>query len=166
MKTICSIDSSTTKTGMALYVDGVLKEHLLIDYKNERDVDKRISKMCYSIYSQLKKWNPNIVIVEDDYNKNNVKTVKMLSNIIGAIRGYCVINDWECACIMPSQWRKEFPEFKPKMKREELKYTSIQLVKKNTDIDCSEDECDAINIGEAYLRILKRYCDDKQKNGL
>ena len=154
---LCSIDSSTKATGMALFENGVYKTHVLLDYHKNRDVDERMNLMIKSMIKQLQKWKPDIVWIEQPKGSGkNVEMVRKLSEILGAIRCWCICQKREYYEISPSQWRKWLPGYdQGKKERKELKAESIKYVKDHLGLDCSEDECDSICIGYGVLEYYK-----------
>jgi len=154
---LCSIDSSTKASGMALFIDGVYKTHVLFDYHKCRDIDERINLMIKSIPKQLNKWKPDIVWIEQPQGEGrNVDTVRKLSEILGAVRCWCVFQKKEYFEIKPSEWRKWLPGYtQGKKQRKELKEESIQYVKERLKIDCTDDESDSICIGLGVLEYYK-----------
>lgn len=150
---LCSIDSSTKATGMALFIDGKYEKHILLDHHKVKDVDERINMMIKSIIHGLHDWNPDIVWIEHPQGHGkNVSMVAKLSEILGSVRCWCVIRGREYYEIMPSQWRKWLPGYKQGGKtRTELKASSIKYIKDHLGLNASEDECDAICQGLAVL---------------
>ena len=154
---LCSIDSSTSATGMALFVDGNYKKHVLFDYHKNKDVEERINLMIHSIIKQLQEWNPNIVWIEQPKGSGrNVEMVRKLSEILGGVRCWCICKNQEYHEIMPSQWRKWLPGYEQGGKdRKELKEESVKYAKKILNIDLTNDEADAVNIGLGVLEYYK-----------
>ena len=68
---------------------------------------------------------------------------------MGAIWGYCILNDIAIEPILPSEWRTVLDINKPKADRPEYKRRAIKYVKDNFGLDVSDDEADAICIGVA-----------------
>lgn len=91
---ICGIDSSTQKTGISKFdsCSGELLNYKLIDLHKIKDKDKRIDQMMLSICNQLTAWSPDIVYIEDTWDRNNIQTLKMLTYIVGGVRYWCLYN--------------------------------------------------------------------------
>lgn len=153
---LCSIDSSSTCTGMALFKDDKLIKHIKIDLKKEKDTQSRMGNMIIEIYKYIDKWKPDVIYIEDDYKKNNVRTLKILTMIIGGVWAYCLRHNITFHTVMPSSWRSNISEFKGHKERADLKRISMQKIIDEFNIECSEDECDAINIGASVLGIYKK----------
>ena len=154
---LCSIDSSTSATGVSFFIDGKYSDHVLFDHHKNKDVDERINNMIRDIVKQLQKWNPDIVWIEQPKGSGrNVEMVRKLSEILGAVRCWCVCKKREYFEIMPSQWRKWLPEYEQgKKERTELKQESIDYVNKHLGFDVTDDEADSICIGLAVMEYYK-----------
>lgn len=149
---ICSLDSSTKKTGIAFFEDCLYKEHILIDHSKEKDVEKRINLMGKDILSYLKNKKPDIIICEHPQGRgSNVSMVGKLCEVIGIARAYSISKGLFFYEYMPSSWRKLLGWNQGKKKREELKKMSIDYIKNKYGIDATDDEADCICIGLAYI---------------
>lgn len=151
-----SLDTSTQKSGCALFEDGKLVDHLLIDLHRMTDAEKRMNKMCSSLARVLKNWEPDAVYIEyPEGQGGNIKTFNMLCEILGAVRLYCAVKDCEFNEVRPPQWRKWLGMDQSKKKRAELKQMSMDYVLETFGVECNNDEADAICIGCAVLEYYK-----------
>lgn len=159
---VCSIDSSTRKTGMALFLDGELNTYQLIDLSTSKDTaDERINIMGRNMLLLLSHWCPEIVYIEEPQGHGqNVKLVNMLCQIIGIVRGWCIENKAYFEVVSPSVWRKYLGMSQGGKKRAELKEESKRVVKDTYDVDVNDDVADAINIGNA---MINRYSKEKKE---
>ena len=157
MTKTATIDSSTKMTGMSLFVDGEYEEHILIDHSKIKDVNERMNVMIHDVVKELQKWKPDIVWIEHPQGHGrNVDMVSKLSEILGAVRCWCVFKDVEYNEINPSQWRKYLPDYKQGGKsRSELKQDAIDYVAEQLGIECSTDEADSICIGLAIVNMYQ-----------
>lgn len=172
---LISIDGSTTNTGIAVF-DYNTKE--LIDYtyikpdnpyetnknmtkqeENEikkKNMDYRIIEMIKGINIYLKKYKPKVIVIEDTYMGKDGYAYKKLCHIQGLVLSYSIEHK---RCLIyfysPTVWRKAVgipnSENKVKLKRKELKYRAINLVKQIYDIEVSDDVADSICIGLAFF---------------
>ena len=151
---LVSIDSSTNKTGMSLYVGGKLTEYDLIDLsKAGFELDPRINEMGKRIISLLSHWRPTMVYIEEPKGHGNVELVHKLVEIIGIVRGWCIQNSVYFEEIKPSVWRKYCGIEQGGKKRAELKAASVDHVKTKYGIEVNDDVADAICIGGAVLNM-------------
>jgi len=150
---LCSIDSSTTATGVSFFINGKYVYHILFDHRKNKDVNERIDNMIRDIIKLLQKENPDIVWIEHPQGHGrNVMMVNKLSEILGAVRCWCVCKSREYHEINPSEWRKWLPKFEQgKKTRNELKEESVRYIKDRLGLDVTDDEADAINIGLAVI---------------
>lgn len=155
-----SIDSSTNKTGMSLFINGELQESKLIDLsKGKMETGERINVMGANIIMLLSQWDPDIVYIEvPQGHGKNVLLVRMLSEILGIARGWCIDNSRHFEEVAPSVWRSLLG-FKQgtSTKRTDLKRESVEYVRKKYNILVNDDVADSICIGNA---MIERYRDD------
>lgn len=157
---MCSIDSSTSKTGMAIWSSGVLTDHHLIDCSSIKDVDERSMAMGRSLVSYLDKHSPNVIYIEQPKGHSNIELVRKLSRILGVVMGWAATHGCYYEEVMPSVWRKYIPEFNQGGKaRTELKDESMRVCEELFGFKpLSDDEADACNLGQA---MINRYADNE-----
>lgn len=111
--------------------------------------------MCKKIASFLSEENPDIVVIERMSVGRNVKTARILAEIIGVVFGWCLAHkNVYYEEMTPSQWRSILG-LQKKEKRNELKQLSIDFVN-NIGIKVkTDDEADAICIGMAYIKNIE-----------
>lgn len=156
MMKIAGIDASSNKTGVAIFIDGKYMEHILIDLHKMRDSSERIPKMMTSICDYLEKHQVDKIIMEESLMTNNVLTVKMLSNIAGAVMYYAASHNIEFQFDLPSAWRKRIGLTQGRaVKRDVLKAEAIEAVKQEYGMDLSDDECEACLIARSGFDLPK-----------
>lgn len=151
---IIGIDASTTCSGIAVIDDGNLIYHTIINMKANKNTDQRVKNMMWELGKIIKEYNPNALYIEDSWNKQNIETTKMLSNILGAVMYICQELGCSFTKYIPSTWRsmvgiKLDDGHGNKVKRDDLKKEAITRVKKIHKISCGDDEAEAICIAEA-----------------
>lgn len=153
MKKCVSIDSSTNKTGMSLFVDGNLDYFGLIDLSNEKlDANEKINEMGHRIMHVLDIWKPDMVFVESTYFVSNADVVRKLAEVLGIIRGWTICNGAIYEEVKATAWRKLIGMSQGKKKRSELKQMSMDFVKETYGIDVNDDVADSICIGAAMTK--------------
>ena len=183
-----AIDGSTSKTGVAIFQqmkDGTYKyvDHKLFESEEAKYTSKKkgMTKTAYKqIHSQekrehmeksvlfmmehieeiLKKYNPDLVVMEDTYGQNDMMTLKMLSRIQGNIIGWVRREGKEIVIKTPSKWRVDVgmplrDANNKHLKREQFKELSKGIVKQVFGLDVTDDEADAICIGLSMTNMLK-----------
>lgn len=156
MTTMLALDTSTTCTGYAVYIDGKLQKYSCIDYDSSTPMDMRFEKMIISIYEIINKYNPQIVVAETTAVNRNAEAQRNLSMLLGAVWGRCIEVDAYFHLFRPSEWRKLVDPNKKPRKREELKKWSIKKVNSFLKTEINNDNIsDAILIGMAYINLFK-----------
>lgn len=150
-----ALDISTKSTGYAVFENGVLKHHGVINY-DEKDSQQRLHMMTYLIYHFFDWNNIAIVVVEQPIFNQNVKTFSELSMMVGAVYAFCIENHNDFHMFLPSQWRALISSEKKPRKRKELKEWGKQKARELYGVEVrTDDESDAILIGTAYGNLFK-----------
>lgn len=153
---IAGIDASSNKTGVAIFRDGQYVEHTLIDLHKIRESSERIPKMMSAICDYLAAHKVDKIIMEESLMTNNILTVKMLSNIAGAVMYYAASHKIEFQFDLPSAWRKRIGLTQGRsVKRDVLKAEAIQAVAQEYGMDLTDDECESILIARSGFDLPK-----------
>lgn len=147
-----SMDTSSTSTGVAIWKNGILIERLsLTKPKKENNKDW----MSIEILKMLDNVMPDIVIVEQEAVTRNMETVRVLVMIIGVIKGWCIAKGVFFDILKPTIWRKAVAgkDMSIPRKRVDCKLWAIRMVKLLFNIEETDDVCEAILIGQAYINI-------------
>lgn len=153
---ICGIDASTNKTGIAVFKDAQYIEHILIDLHKIKNSSERISQMMIAICDYLNKHQIDKIIMEESMMTNNISTVKMLSNIAGAVMYYAASHNIEFQLDFPSVWRRRIGLTQGRsVKRDVLKAEAIAAVKQEYGIDLTDDESESILIARSGFDLPK-----------
>ena len=116
----------------------------------------RFHTMLKTISNRIVENAPDIVVFEDISLQTNVSTLVLLAQLQGAIIQTCVMNDIEYIMFKSSSWRKVLNFHQGRnVKRPELKQQAKDFVKNKYGLELKEDICDAICIGEAYIKSKK-----------
>lgn len=145
-----SIDSSSSITGMAVFIDGMLKENYVIKKKNK---DNHVEHMCRNILKTLDEETPDIIVIETPIVTRNAVTQRILTLIYGCVYTWCLIHDKEFHEMRPSEWRKWSEINFQSKKRDGLKKEAIDAVMvlyPDAELT-SDDTAEAILIGLAYM---------------
>lgn len=150
-----AIDSSTNKSGIAIYKNGQFKSYKLLDYSNDKKMNSRFKKMSVALIEMLNEQKPDIVYIEETVVLRNAQTQRFLTRLQGVVAIWCFMNNCEFNTIRPTQWRKLIHISQSKnIKREQLKQSAIAYVKEKYNLDVSDDIADAICIGDAVLKMF------------
>ena len=151
-----SLDTSSTKSGWAYFEAGELVLSGELDYSKEKDSEIRVEEMIMSIYKVLSTYNPDIIVAEKNTVGRNARTERMLGHIVGSVKGYALAFYKEFTTLSPTEWRKAVKkDFACPRKREEAKECAIKMVKDKYGIDVSDNQAEAILIGDALVEIRK-----------
>jgi len=154
MSKVLAFDQSTKLSAYSCWVNGEYKESGCIDLHKIKDTPDRVRAMGVELCKTIKKYNPQKVVIEEVAQQSNALTLKLLARIQGIIIGFCAAHNIETYIVEPSKWRSKLSfEQGPKTKRERLKEQAIQYIKDTYGLELSEDECEAICIGDAAHKI-------------
>lgn len=151
---LISMDTSSNSTGVAIFTDGMLSRHFLIDLKTIKKTDDRITEMVKQIYEIIENENPDIIVTEMTVVTRNAQAQRNLTMILGAIYGKCVDKNIWYHSYRPTEWRSLInTDKKPSgRKRENYKKWSLDVVEEMYGIQCPTDDLsDAILLGQAYI---------------
>lgn len=154
--TIAGIDASTNKTGIAVFTDGKYFEHTLIDLHKIKDSAERVPKMMMAICEYLDEFIIDKIIIEESMLTSNAATMKMLSNIAGAVMYYAASHGIEFEFSLPSHWRKKIGlSQSSKIKRDVLKAEAILAVKQEYGMSLTDDEAESCLIARSGFDLPK-----------
>lgn len=151
---LCGLDTSSRCSGYSYFENGELIEHGVVDLgKFKGSSDERIREMGRGLLKALQKYDPDIVVIEEEVIGSST-TTRMLAMIIGIVMSWTIAKNREFHMLQPSQWRSlvcNEGESYPR-KREDAKAWDISKCKEFFGIDVGDDEADGILIGKAYIR--------------
>ena len=102
MSKILSLDTSTKKTGYAVYNEGRLVHYSSIDKSAIKDGDERLRAMIKDLATLIEREAPDTVVVEETVVTRNPQTQRMLSMILGAVLGVCVSYNFNYCALRPT----------------------------------------------------------------
>lgn len=147
-----SLDTSTTRSGFGIYANGKLDGSGVIDKSNIKNSAIRIDQMMFNVFDLLNEHKPGIVAIEETKAPRNAQTQRMLTMLLGAVRGWCICNDSEFVALPPSVWRKAVYGHDIK-NRELAKKTAVEEVLRLYNMEVSDDEAEGILVGQALINI-------------
>jgi len=149
-----SLDTSTTRTGWAVFVNGCFSESGVINHEKEKNPLIRQENMIIDIKrGVLDKYYPEIVVIERPPFINSPKILIDLTEIVGTVRGWA-IDKAEYVEYGVTEWRKLVADDGEKIptKRGLAKDWDMMKFKKYTGKNAIDDnEADAVLIGLARL---------------
>ena len=156
---LLGLDTSTSSTGWSLFVNGKYQESGVVDLKIKNSAE-RMKQMVIEINKLIEHYSPTAIAIETPVVVRNPQVQRMLTMVFGAVYTICILNDIEFQEIRPAEWRFLVDSGKKPRKREELKEWSKQKVKELFDKDVTDDESDAILIGQAFFNLLENHGGD------
>lgn len=152
-KTVIAFDESTKSTGYAIFKNSELIDYGVIE-QNSKNVLERVNNIINEINILIEKYKPNDIALENIQITLSAPTAKSLMGLQFLIELLCFQKNIKCTTIRPTHWRKVLGlSNSSKLNRKEKKEATITYVKEkykiNEDID---DICDAICIGECYIK--------------
>ena len=155
---LISLDTSSNSTGVAIFIDGILSRHFLIDLKKIKNTDERIAEMVKQIYQIIIDEQPNIIVTEMTVVTRNAQAQRNLTMILGAIYGKCLGDNIWYHSFRPTEWRSLIDtERKPSgRKRENYKEWSRLVVEDLYEVKVDDDVSDAILLGRAYVNRFSK----------
>ena len=160
---ILALDAATSVTGYAIYDDKVLVGYGVYKTSSTLPATERINQVKHWLKAALKEWEPDFVGIENiqlqKYGHRDtdvqVKTFQTLANLQGVILDTvfeaCIDHD----LVRPSEWRSYCGINDGDTHRDAKKKQAQAKVKVWYDMDCSEDEADAICIGKYFCGKLR-----------
>ena len=164
--TLLSLDTSSTKTGWAIFKNGIYQESGVLDWNHIKDTEERLIIMYIDIIQHIQKYEPDILVIEKDIvgsgKRQNMSTINTLIKLIGGIWAYCIqLNMDTTMNVLDGDFKIFYVEYTPsewrhlvgikECKRDDCKLASIERIKDIYNLNVDDNEADAINIGEAYI---------------
>lgn len=150
---VCGVDPSSTSSGVSI----LTTEEELIEYraipspsKDYPDPFDRLRIQIEGISEVMNKYELSYIFCEDQFLQNNPKTLKMLSNVCGAVMGLALMKDARFQLFEPAKWRSIAMDNGSAKKQETVIFMNdkydLSLRKKDNDI------ADSIGIGLAGVK--------------
>ena len=155
---VIALDTSTTKTGWSIFIDGKYNDCGLIDLSDMKKTtaEDRIPIMIKEIENIIIDYSPDIIIVENTVVSRNVSSQRFLTMLLGMVWYICMNKNIEFQTVRPTEWRSWVSSEKKGNKREELKAWSMNKVNELFGFVVeSDDVSDSILIGYGYVNRYK-----------
>ena len=153
---ILALDQATRCTGWAVFSNNRLIEYGRIETEDP-DMGIRLNYIRQQVENLIKKYDINEVIMEDIQLQENVQTFKALAEVFGVIYELITSLKLPVSAVLASTWKSSLGikgKDRPAQKR-----NAQQWVINNYNLKPTQDECDAICIGEYYIRNKKQTYD-------
>ncbi len=161
---ILALDAATSITGYAIYDDKVLVGYGTFKTSASLPTAQRINNVKNWLKAALKEWEPDFVGIENIQLQKygvkatdvQVKTFQTLANLQGVVFDTVFEACIDYGTVYPSEWRSYCGINDGDVHRDAKKKQAQAKVKIWYDMDCTEDESDAICIGKYFCGKLKK----------
>lgn len=157
---ILALDAATGITGYSVYDNKILVGYGTFKTNSNYSSTKRINEVKQWLTAVLKEWEPDFVGVENIQLQKygvlaQVKTFQTLANLQGVILDTLFEASIDSDTVYPSEWRAYCGINDGDQHRDAKKKAAQVKVKMWYDINCTEDEADAICIGKYFCGKIK-----------
>lgn len=158
--TVLALDQSSKCSGWSVFEDKKLLAfgHFTFD---DEDIGQRLFKIREKVKELISKFKPNHVIFEDiqlqDNIGNNVQTFKILAQVYGIVSELLTELKIPYSMVLAGTWKNTL-NIKGRTRPEQKKNAQLYVTNKY-NINPIQDECDAICIGEHYIKVGKSAWD-------
>ena len=155
IKRILALDAATNISGYAIYDDKTLVSYGTYHTNETLKATERINQVKYWLEAAIKEWQPDFAIVEDiqlqsygGSNKFQVETYKALAKLQGVVLDILLELSVRCSLVYSTVWREKCGI--GGTGRENKKKAAQDKVKMWYNLQCTQDEADAICIGKYF----------------
>lgn len=143
-----ALDQATKNSGYAIFEDDKLIKYGIIQTP-EIDLADRMVWFRKKIINILEEYNVDEVIVEDVHLdvRKNPSTFKILAEWLGALLELLAELKYPTEVVLPSTWRSTLKINSGSQERKAQKRRALEYVVTHYNLNCTEDEADAICIG-------------------
>ena len=159
---ILALDAATNTSGYSIYDDGTLVAYGTYKTDNTKDATERINELKYWLIDAIHNWQPDFCQIENiqlqSYNTHGqyqVELYRVLANLQGVIIDTLYEEKIPHDLVYSTEWRK-YCNINTDKGRENKKKAAQEKVKQWYNIDCTQDEADAICIGKYACSLNKK----------
>lgn len=158
---VIGLDAATNVTGYSIYDNKTLVSYGVFKVDTEFDVEERINQVKKWLEAAIKEWQPDFVGIENiqlqQFGGNNfqVETYRKLANLQGVLCDTLFENNIQHELVSVNTWRN-YCNVGEGIGRENKKRQAQDKVKSWYNINCTQDEADAICIGKYFAHSKTR----------
>lgn len=156
MANILALDQATRVSGYAIFQDNKLHACGKIT-TDDPDIGIRLNIIRNAIKDLIQKYEIDEVVMEDIQLQENVQTFKALAEVFGVVYELVTSLNLPIETVLASVWKSGLG-IKGK-NRPEQKRNAQQWVLTNYNLKPTQDECDAICIGQHYINSKNSFFD-------
>ena len=152
-KKLLALDQATSFLGFAVFEGQDLTDNGTVFFRGDPAI-KRIALIRKWLNCKVHEENIDFVAMEDIQQQKNVKTFRVLAQLLGVLECYLFEKGIPYRIVHVKTWRKELG-IPDTTNREKAKASTMEYIEKKYDIEnVEEDAADAICIGECCLKEL------------
>lgn len=156
MANLLALDQATRVSGYAIFQDDRLHTYGKIT-TDDPDIGVRLNIIRNTIKDLIQEYEIDEVVMEDIQLQENVQTFKALAEVFGVVYELVTSLNLPIETILASVWKSGLG-IKGK-NRPEQKRNAQQWVLTNYNLKPTQDECDAICIGQHYINNKNNFFD-------
>lgn len=140
------VDSSTTNCGVAVFVNGKLKQTANFEFKGKYSIEK-LKAISFTFNNLFADYSPDIVLIEEPAPVRNSRAITGLNQVAGAIAALGFYHGAHVDFVHNQTVKKTY-----KIK---TKQDSINIVRRSFRVrkDMTEHEADAVLVVSAYIKL-------------
>ena len=143
-KRIISIDNATKNIGIAVFDNGKLVHQQLVEFEGET-VERMLANRNFIKNTVVKKWKPDLIVLEDIQSQKNVQVFKSLAMLLGSTVVLLKEENIPYEIVLSAKWRAHFMI---KGERVSDKLQAIDKVMQMYGIIVPDDVAEAILLGK------------------
>lgn len=158
---ILALDAATGITGYAIYDNEKLINYGIYNSKKDEDTEKRINDVKEWLLFMIDKWQPDFVGLENiqlqsfGQGQYQVELYRVLANLQGVLLNTLYNKNIDHDLVYPASWRN-FCDVGDNKGRENKKKAAQEKVRQWYNVECTQDEADAICIGKYFVNKQKQ----------
>lgn len=156
MTNILALDQATRVSGYAIFQGDKLHTYGKIT-TDDPDIGVRLNIIRNTIKNLIQEYEIDEVVMEDIQLQENVQTFKALAEVFGVVYELVTSLNLPIETVLASVWKSGLG-IKGK-NRPEQKRNAQSWVETNYGLKPTQDECDAICIGQHYINSKNNFFD-------
>lgn len=106
-KRIVALDNATKHVGVAVFDNGKLTHYQLVELEGET-IDRMLQNRRFIEDTIIKKWMPDLVVLEDIQSQKNIQVFKYLAMLLGSTMVSLKEFNIPCETVGSTKWRAHF----------------------------------------------------------
>ena len=160
---ILALDAATNITGYSIYDNGTLVTYGTYHAKPSSMAEERINDVKKWLEAAIEEWQPDVLGIENiqlqrfgpNALQTQVKTFQVLANLQGVLLDVAFEKSIDHELAYAAEWRSYCGINSGNQERANKKAMAKAKVKLWYDLNCTEDEADAICLGKYFAHKFK-----------